>query len=303
MKRQTITKADLKAKSEALQIPFSNLLAGWVVEEVLFLLAESDFSDYLWLKCRSSLGAEEYRRKNILTLEYVYVNDEKVMRQEKPLPGQKLSFMLGVMILAQVVQKVKVPEIKWKGNLSLKEDMLTLDIMAEFAEMKVPVQVKIQEIGIPTVPPVRQDFASVLDENRRVSYLQYPIDPLLAELLFRMIRDMELITDLGVYERVYEILRVEALDGRHTRELLASCCRENGMVLKESRGAEIAAYKDYSYMKKRWERYLRSQKKKEPSWQEVTEVIGAFLPAIWEAVCRDEIFFGDWMPELGRFLD
>ena len=27
-----------------------------------------------------------------------------------------------------------------------------------------------------------------------------------------------------------------------------------------------------------------------------------FLGDMWEAVCRDEVFFGDWMPELARFL-
>ena len=27
-----------------------------------------------------------------------------------------------------------------------------------------------------------------------------------------------------------------------------------------------------------------------------------FLGDMWEAVCRDEVFFGDWMPDLARFL-
>jgi hypothetical protein len=27
-----------------------------------------------------------------------------------------------------------------------------------------------------------------------------------------------------------------------------------------------------------------------------------FLRPVWNAMCRDEVFFGDWMPELERFL-
>lgn len=56
-------------------------------------------------------------------------------------------------------------------------------------------------------------------------------------------------------------------------------------------------------MKKRWIKYLRSQKKQEPSWEEVMALLSEFLPRIWNSVCRDEVFLGDWMPELGRFLD
>jgi len=28
----------------------------------------------------------------------------------------------------------------------------------------------------------------------------------------------------------------------------------------------------------------------------------SFVNPIWDAVCRDEIFFGDWMPDLSRYL-
>ena len=66
---------------------------------------------------------------------------------------------------------------------------------------------------------------------------------------------------------------------------------------------EILSYRDYSYMRKRWEKYLRHRKKKEPAWTEVMQVLEQFLPQMWSTLCRDEIFFGDWMPDLQRFLD
>ena len=28
----------------------------------------------------------------------------------------------------------------------------------------------------------------------------------------------------------------------------------------------------------------------------------SFMKPLWHAVCCDEIFFDDWMPELGRYL-
>ena len=61
--------------------------------------------------------------------------------------------------------------------------------------------------------------------------------------------------------------------------------------------------KEISYMEKKWKSLLRKEKKKEPTWQEVHGLICRFLEPIWEKLMEDQIFFGDWMPQLGRFLD
>ena len=53
---------------------------------------------------------------------------------------------------------------------------------------------------------------------------------------------------------------------------------------------EILSYRDYSYMRKRWEKYLRHRKRKEPAWTEVMQVLEQFLPQMWSTLCRDEIF-------------
>ena len=63
MKHTIIEKAALKAKSEETGIPFSNLLAGYVLEELMYLIEDSPFSLFLWLKNSSALGVEQYRKK------------------------------------------------------------------------------------------------------------------------------------------------------------------------------------------------------------------------------------------------
>ena len=56
MKQSVIDSTFLKRKSEELQIPFSNLLAGYVLEEVVRLLFESGFKEYLWIENSQNLG-------------------------------------------------------------------------------------------------------------------------------------------------------------------------------------------------------------------------------------------------------
>ena len=116
-------------------------------------------------------------------------------------------------------------------------------------------------------------------------------------------QDMELLPDMSVYDKVYGILKTEPVDGRHIQELLGEHCKKQQLLPEESRMKEILSYRDYSYMRKRWEKYLRHRKRKEPAWTEVMQVLEQFLPQMWSTLCRDEIFFGDWMPDLQRFLD
>ena len=83
MKHTIIEKAALKAKSEETGIPFSNLLAGYVLEELMYLIEDSPFSLFLWLKNSGALGVEQYQKKNLLTLDFAYVTDPRAMKREK----------------------------------------------------------------------------------------------------------------------------------------------------------------------------------------------------------------------------
>lgn len=88
MKHTIIEKAALKAKSEETGIPFSNLLAGYVLEELMYLIEDSPFSLFLWLKNSGALGVEQYRKKNLLTLDFAYVTDPRAMKREGIVRGR-----------------------------------------------------------------------------------------------------------------------------------------------------------------------------------------------------------------------
>jgi len=113
---------------------------------------------------------------------------------------------------------------------------------------------------------------------------------------------LELIGDMGSYYRVYQILRSQPLSGRYVLEELTVLTDNAPKVKTERRLEQIAGYRDYAYMRKRWEKYLRNHGQQSVPWAEVLELILEFLRPIWHSLCSNEIFFDDWMPELGRFL-
>ncbi len=128
MKHTIIEKAALKAKSEETGIPFSNLLAGYVLEELMYLIEDSPFSLFLWLKNSGALGVEQYRKKNLLTLDFAYVTDPRAMKREGIVPGQELSLKMGYVMLAYILKVEKVPDISWKGRASAGDHRVDLEI-------------------------------------------------------------------------------------------------------------------------------------------------------------------------------
>lgn len=303
MKHAVVNIAALKEKSEELLIPFSNLLAGFVLEELMYLITDSAFAGCLWLKNADILGVQQYREKNLLTLHFAYLTDEKIMKKEEFIPGQKLSLKLGYIMLAHFLQKEKVPEIKWRGRCEEIPSGVEMEITGEYEEMTVPIQIKISSISNEALFPVQKTLLPFMEGGQELYYLQYPVESILAEQLFILIKNMELISEMSPYDQVYGILSRETIDGRHIREMLFQMCEKERLHAEEERVEEILSYKNYTYMRKRWEKYLRHRKRKEPSWDGIMEKLEDFLPVIWKAVCKDEVFFGDWMPGLSRFLD
>ena len=88
---------------------------------------------------------------------------------------------------------------------------------------------------------------------------------------------LELIQDMGCYYRTYEILCTQSLSGRYVIDELQRLTEKQTKVRKETRIAQIAGYAEYGYMRKRWERYLRSQGAAAVPWAEALARILTFL--------------------------
>ena len=155
-------------------------------------------------------------------------------------------------------------------------------ITGEWEEMKVPLVIRISPLVYHAAKPEKQKLQSVFFEKKCAVYQHFPVETYLAEQLFSILKFLELIPSMEVYDTTFRLLEQETVDGRHIYETLS--------------------YDTYTYMKKRWEKYVRKQGIENVSWETVLHRIVLFLRPVWNAMCRDEVFFGDWMPDLERYL-
>lgn len=281
----------VKAKSEEMKIPYENLLSAFVIEEAVTAFCGSDEAENFRLKNNSILSLEYYRRKAPTRLEYVVLSEEE------------LTVRNVIHRMSKIFQNEKKAELWWKYRVEKEDEGICVYLSAKIEELQIPVQLVLEQEKEEPSEPSREELHPFLEEERSVEYLHYPMEGILAEHFIRIMRDMELINDMGSYYILYELLSKEMNSSRKVTEQIESLAKEQRIPLKKERFEMFEGYQNSSYMKKKWKSYLKKEKKKTPSFEEVMKVMIAYYRPIWDSLAEGNYYLGDWMPELMRYLD
>lgn len=281
----------VKAKSEELKIPYENLLSAFVIEEAVTAVCESDEAENFRLKNNSILSLEYYRRKAPTRLEYVILSEEE------------LTVRNVIHRMSKIFQNEKKAELWWKYRVEKEDEGICVYLSAKIEELQIPVQLVLEQEKEEPSEPSHEELHPFLEEDRSVEYLHYPMEGILAEHFISIMRDMELINDMGSYYILYELLSKEMNSSRKVTEQIESLAKEQKIPLKKERFDMFEGYQSSSYMKKKWKSYLKKEKKKTPSFEEVMKVMIAYYRPIWDSLAEGNYYLGDWMPELMRYLD
>lgn len=232
-----------------------------------------------------------------------YKGSEEELTPDKLQPGQRLSIAMGEHIKTTLFAKENAQKIHWEGTVTALSGGIRLSMIAGYFDMKVPLNIEIYSFGaVSQIPGTREEELIAVGGGRTISYLVYSPESELSYDLFAIMDKLELIGSMGSYYDAYRLLRTQPLSGRYVLEELTVLTAASPKMRKEQRLKQLDGYRTYTYMRKRWEKYLRNHGLAEVPWEDALHLILVFVSPIWESLCRNEIFFDDWMPELGRFL-
>lgn len=293
---------ELKERSEELDIPFADLLRGYVLEDMMLRISTSSYKDVLWLETYPILGEEIYRERSEQRIHFLYQESEKELPPEKLQPGQKLSAALAEHMITDIFGSETKYEVVWNGRTHEAEDYIMLYLDAVYREMRVPVTLVITSLRTADQRPVVKEEELVAIPKKQISYLVYAPENQLGRNIYSMVEKLELIGDMKCYYDTYRILTTQSFGGRWILDELMVLTEHTPKIKTEQRVELLAGYRSYAYMRKRWEKYLRNHRYLSVTWEEALDLIVAFIRPLWQCLCRNEIFFDDWMPELGRFL-
>lgn len=291
----------LKVQSTQLNIPFANLLTGFVAERLMKKIATSYYRDHFILKDYGALGLDAYRRK---------VSKELTFYYDGMFDAKNISVIMTRVFekntLDEIVFRHEVQVVAEENELSdennretIKE--ITVYFTGSFGEWEIP-------FALHLFPYTEQrgkketELALFTERGEHISFFAYDAAGEAAEDAVHILEKLEFLDDMKHYLRLYRLLGQESISGRILREKLAEQFEKAKMMPDEQRMALWQGYLTYPYMKKRWTRFARKTDYAHLSWEQLMKRLIAFLLPVCDAIRDNEIFLKDWMPELERYL-
>lgn len=302
MKLDTERKSHLREIGEKNQVSFSTVLLAYIMEGFFQQLSVSSYNNVLLLANPEQIGKKAYQTIKTVKLVFYYMESERKIAQDSLIPGQKLSKELGEEMTKELFPKKNRMEIEWKcSKLKYQEGLLHISMVGIMDEMKVPMEFKIYRLKQPASISRKLELDCLVQTNKPIRICIFPAEQICIQNLIEIMEKLELIADMKPYDAVNQILQTQTISGHRVLEAFKKRAEEQSSFQNSRRFQQLKKYKDYAYMRKRWERY-RNPKEKLEDWETVLQRIVTFLEPVWEAFCENQVFLDDWMPELGRFL-
>lgn len=290
-------------KSRELEMPFGGLLQGHIIETTLARIADSQYREALWLVNSKKLGAQAYRENRSGNLDFYYIESSREIPKEKLIPGQKLTRELAEKLIGDLFLDQKKWHVTWKKDkIVCSEGEVYIQLTGLEEDFQIPVEIHLSAVCEENIVPKTENIALITDGTKKFDFLTYPSESRISDLLIQAMMKLELINDMGVYLKMYDILTSQAVSGRQVIALFEDYSSREPTFTRETRLRQFEGYRNYPYMRKRWNKYRKYHGKRETEWIQVMDCIIHFLNPVWQAFTQGEIFLEDWMPELGRFL-
>ncbi len=179
---------------------FQICLPDLFLEEFMLRFSASEFKNRFLLRNGTVLGLKQYRKKNILKLDFFCEPDERIPEK----------------LLQLYLQKKEQSPVRWKGTISSQQAGTCLELQGQFEEMKVPVTVGIHFMHLGKIwGLVERQIPFLMDETVQIEWegisggtgagkkeicdsAGYGTDP-----------------GYGNIQGVFFVLRNETLNGRH----------------------------------------------------------------------------------------
>lgn len=290
----------MERENNAEQNPSIYTISVLGAEEILKKIQLFSQKEKLLLKSDDFL--EEKKKQNTLTERMEFFTPEKeletIVKELKTLfLSEQKENLSHTKKDIQIFISEKQPELADKKGCS---SQLYLEIYKN--PYRIPFEIHLLPYTRNDIYP-REKIRKSLWNQETFTYYIFPPEEYLVYAFYEILNGLELLNDLSRYKEIYEILNRELLEGRKVWEGLSHLFSEHPIPSVEKRLETIEGYKNYGYMKKRWKSQSRRSRGNYPQWEQVITLIVAFFTPIFEGVLKDEIFLGDWMPQLGRYLD
>jgi len=279
--RNGLTVSRVMEKSKQLNVPYRNLLIGcakeWIIEKLV--MGEEELLHF-YLKRASQIGIDCYRCSSSKQLYICVVN----FSQEENALEQYLYCTFEHVYMERV-----------------KEGLSVL-IKVPFDKVLVDIRLHLSFCDAKKAQSYKKTIPLIYDGNRNLEISCFYPEAEIVEIFCDAYGKMDLYTDMEAFEVLYDYAKSINMNGKYLMFYLEDCLKNEGFTLTESEIHLFVEAMHSKTMHARFKGYLRNQKRKEPSYEVILTVLEKLFKPVLQAIINQEIFFGDWMSEVERFL-
>lgn len=290
----------IRELAEELQMEYADVLRGVVLEEAMSRIYVSQYGSHMYLLNSECLGKEAYRQGKDRALKFYYQQNDMLDSSNPFAPGTPMNWKMATYLIAMIFYTDPNRRISWKGMAVEEKEFFQWNLVATVEEKEVPISIMLYPLDDTTEKPEERTL-QLMTTGERLTYFHYGVEITLAKNYLEIMEKLELIPNMEAYSQVDRILNENAISGRLFMERVEKLLTGRETLKKEKRQEQLASYRDYTYMRKRWEQYAR-RNANHRTWEDIIAELLRFSEPVWHAICKDEVFLEDWMPELGRFL-
>ena len=274
MKREIIEPLWLKNMKKS-GLKTKEAIVIYIKELIIKKLSESEFKDCLFL--------ENMPEKTNNEINYYYSGDGKYIEDDTFVPGAKLTkkFAESFLNLIQDLndENININEIGEENQEEeRKEDNLDVNV------------------------PEKIEYTMLSKSDEKIIFFMYPVEVILSDIASEILSKLELMYDMEKYSEVFRITQSKSFDGTKFSVKLLYFCKKRNVPLTDERLFLFLSYRNNNRLKARWNRFVKHNGENDLRWEELMGRMAALLGPVWDKLCNDEVFTGDWMPELGRYL-
>ncbi|MCR5374485.1 MAG: hypothetical protein K6E39_03815 [Lachnospiraceae bacterium] len=271
-------------KSRDLKIPYRNLLQGVAREQVVERLFALPENYKVALMKTGEYGIDSYRTSN--------TKDVYVRVKEKGVDGMYLTAMIA-MLVEDGEEKAVIEEF---------EDGAKVRLSIPFDKVTIPVNLYLF--------PLKDEKNDLEDITFRLSYENdrvlnitalYP-EKEIANYFAILYDKQEFLSDMSILYNLYSYGTKRTFSGRKLMVSINDELVNRGLILTEERYHNMKSALASKSSKTKYRAFLSLGKRKEPIYEEIIKVIDEVFDPVIDTLLKDEIFFGEYMPELKRYL-
>ena len=282
MMQQKLSMRLIQEKSKKLNIPYQNLLAACAREWVLQCLFQEPSEEKILVKRSSQLGLRAYKTGCVRDL-YLCILHGDV----------KEAWLTG--FLSHRLQETFF-------QISQEPEGYRVHLEVEFDRIRVPVVLHIQSQEEKKAPIVSFPLKLIFENDKTLTLPCYYPEAELAELFAGYFSMLELYPDMSALETIYLYATGRNLNGKYLSMYLEEELKKRDLFLTEETKQQYDRSLDQKAIRARYKGYLTASKRKEPGFEEVHKVMTALFDPVLDVLLKEQIFFGDWICDVQRYL-